>query len=144
MMKLEPLNQFICDRCGELIKNVEDGWLEWLDDGKTPIHGFKIVHISGASPRAKEDGYCYYPESGAVSNNPLSHFTDTNGLTYLISFLDRKLADPRELAEIIRRLHIPHYEEARQYLERALKEGFIDPNDFTQHNLERIIKKYRD
>ena len=37
-MRLRPLEQFICDECGELIEKLEDGWLEWIDDCKNPIH----------------------------------------------------------------------------------------------------------
>jgi hypothetical protein len=50
-VKLKPLQQSICDECGGLIKKVDDGWLEWIDDSTTSIRGFRIVHVQGASPR---------------------------------------------------------------------------------------------
>jgi len=141
-MKLKPLQQFICDECGDVIEKVDDGWLEWFDDTKNPIHGFRIVHVSGASPRFKKGGNCYYPESSALSDNHLEHFTGIDGLAWLLSLFDRNLGDPRELAEIIRRIHILYYEEARQYLERAYNHGFIDSKDYSQYDLKRVIQEY--
>ena len=141
-MKLRPLEQFICDECGELIEKLEDGWLEWIDDYKNPIHGFRIVHASGTSPRRKSGKNCYYPESIGLCDGHLSHFSTIDGLAILLSFFEKNLGTPKELAEIIRRLHIPHYEEARRYLERASSDGFIDNIDSSQADLKRVIEEY--
>ena len=62
-MKLKPLHQFICDECENLIEKIEDGWLEWLNPPDKPVHGFRIVHVAGASPRFNQGGNCYYPDS---------------------------------------------------------------------------------
>jgi hypothetical protein len=141
-MKLKPMEQFICDECGEVIEKIEDGWLEWIDNTGNPIHGFRIVHASGRSPRFKNGGNCYYPEYLGISDNHLEYFTGMNGLAYLLSIFDRNLRDPKELVEIIRRLHIAYYEEARLFLKRAIEEGFIDCWDDTQVILKRVIVKY--
>jgi hypothetical protein len=141
-MKLKPLEQFICDECGELINKIEDGWFEWIDNAGNPIHGFRIVHANGRSPRFKNGGNCYYPESFNISDLHLDSLTRIDGPALLLSFFDRKLDDPKELAEIIRRLHIPHYEEARRYLKRALNEGLIDSKENTQVDLKRVIAEY--
>ena len=142
MMKLKPLQQFICDECQGVIERIEDGWLEWFDGLENPIRGFRIVHFSGASPRFKKGGNCYYPESSEVSDLHLEAFTGSDGLALLLSFFERNLSDPNELAEIIRRLHIPHYEEARHYLERAYTAGIIDNKVYGQEDLKRVIKEY--
>ncbi len=141
-MKLKPLQQFICDECRGAIENVDDGWLEWFDDYKNPTYGFRIVHVSGASPRFKKGGNCYYPESSALSDLHLDVFTGSDGLALLLTFFERNLSDPKELVEIIRRLHVPHYEEARHYLERAHRAGFLDSKDYSQEDLKRVIKEY--
>ena len=141
-MKLRPLEQFICDECGELIEKIEDGWLEWIDDRKKPIHAFRIVHASGASPRKNSGKNCYYPESSNISDMHLDVFSQINGLAVLLSFFERNLGTPKELAEIIRRLHIPHYEQARRYLKKAISDGFIDNIDCSQDDLKRVIEEY--
>ena len=35
---LEPLKQFICDKCGETIKSPRDGWVEWLEQGDDTMY----------------------------------------------------------------------------------------------------------
>ena len=133
-MGLKPLEQFICDQCGRLIENVDEGWLEWYDDYKNPAHGFRIVH-------ARQN--CYYPDKAGVSDNHLVYFTGNDGLAVLLNLFKRRgVADQNELAEIIRRLHIPHYEEARRYWERAVSEGMVDNEDYRQAELQAVIKEY--
>jgi len=65
-----------------------------------------------------------------------------DGLAYLLSIFDRNLRDSKELVDIIKRLHIAYYEEARLLLKRALEEGFIDCRDDTQVTLKGVIAKY--
>lgn len=35
-MELQPLKQWICDTCGEIIEAPHDGWLEWVTDTGIP------------------------------------------------------------------------------------------------------------
>lgn len=137
-----PLKKFICDECGSIIEKPEDGWLEWFDDYETPVEGFRIVHHSSVSPRRDKGGDCYYPRNPKVSDGHLTQYMGIDGLAFLLAKFDRNLADPKELAEIIRRLHIPHYEEARLLIDRAHKDGLLDSPDHDQNNLLMIIKEY--
>jgi len=139
---LVPLKNFICDDCGSVIEKPEDGWLEWFDDYETPMEGFRIVHSYGTSPKRDKGGNCYYTQSTKVSDNHLTHFMGSDGLAFLLAKFDRNLANPRELAEIIRRLHIPHYEEARLFMDRAHKDGLLDSRDNDQKTLLMIIQEY--
>ncbi|MGD0487762.1 MAG: hypothetical protein ABSB94_11270 [Syntrophorhabdales bacterium] len=133
-MSLKPLEQFICDQCGLLIEKIDDGWLEWYDDLEKPAHGFRIVH-SGRR--------CYYPERAEISDNHLIYFTGNDGLSMLLNLFKRKgVVDQDELAEIIRRLHVPYYEEARTYWDRAVSEGMVDNEDYRQADLQAVIKEY--
>jgi hypothetical protein len=142
-VKLKPLQQFICDECGGLIKKVDDGWLEWIDDSRTPIHGFRIVHAQGASPRLNQGGNCYYPKSFGASDMHLKYFTGPDGLSLLLSFFAKEnTADPNELVAIIRRIHLPYYEEARPHLEKALDAGIISSREYIQEELKTVIKEY--
>jgi hypothetical protein len=133
-MSLKPLEQFICDKCGQLIEKVDDGWLEWYDNFKEPAHGFRVVHAGGR---------CLYPDHADISDNHLVYFTGADGLASLLSmFKGKGVADQNELAEIIRRLHVPHYEEARMYWERAVSEGTITDESYRQEDLLDVIKEY--
>jgi hypothetical protein len=57
-MKLKPLEEFLCDSCGEVIRTLAEGWLEWLEDpASLKDYDFRIVHHSLSSPRGP--GGCY-------------------------------------------------------------------------------------
>ena len=141
-MKLNSLQQFICDECQGVIEKIDDGWVEWFNGDENPLHGFRIVHGSKASSRFKKGGNCYYPESSNASGLQLKVFTGSDGLALLLSFFGRKLSDPNEFAEIIRRIYIPHYEEARHYLEKAYTSGIIDDKVYGQADLKKVINEY--
>lgn len=87
----------------------------------------------------------------------LHEYVGANGLAKLLSFLDIGQIDPdgmrgsrvhstRELAEIIRRLMLPHYEEARLYWSAAEADGVFDganeSSPYIQGTLEGIIRDY--
>ena len=47
------MNTWICDTCGEVIKESGHGWVEWLRftvDGKIKSKGFRLVHSFPNSP----------------------------------------------------------------------------------------------
>jgi hypothetical protein len=106
-MRFKPLEQFICDSCGYVIQKIDDGWFEWFENEKKGLYGFRIVHASMTSPQYKIKGDCFYPEQSGLSDNHLRYFRGTDGLAWLLSYFMRNLADPKEIAEIIRRVHIP-------------------------------------
>lgn len=41
---LIPLEQWICNGCGNAIESVDDGYLEWVDNEERKAHGFFIFH----------------------------------------------------------------------------------------------------
>jgi hypothetical protein len=46
-MSLKPLQQWYCDRCGEIIEKPEDGWLHWRREGEPPawkVYSIEILH----------------------------------------------------------------------------------------------------
>lgn len=157
-MKLEPLAQWVCDTCGEVIESPEDGWLEWISDDDMKASGFRIVHHLPASPRKKthpEDGCYQYSGNSYGSDSHLSEFIGEDGLAHLLTFLDWGHVDPRggprvrrsdELAELFRRVMLPHYEEARLYWSEATNAGeFADANQvspYTQETLKQIIRQF--
>lgn len=147
-MRLKPLQQFICDKCGNLIKSPKEGWLEWIVSASpdNTLHGFRIVHTAAASPRSRQSGYCQYPPHFIVGDMYLDHFLGPDGLAKLLSMFDRSFEDQQEFIEIIRRLHIPYYEEARIYWHVAEDAGYFDGANeyypYLQDSLKTLIERY--
>ncbi|WP_245625347.1 hypothetical protein [Stenotrophomonas chelatiphaga] len=128
-----------CDQCGHPINSVEDGWVEWLNGSiaeqwEGALRGLRLVHHKPASPNADQGG-CYHDEAYwfaakryTVSDLPLTSFVGPDGLVTLLAFLaDRRFADPDEVLELIKRLHVPNYEGARNSFEAAIAEGVFEP-----------------
>lgn len=65
----------------------------------------------------------------------LNSFVGSDGLVSLLSkFQHERVEENSELAEIIRRLHIPYYEEARKYHTEAETDGYFDgENEVTRY-----------
>ena len=154
-MKLVPLKQWICDSCGGIIEKPDDGWLEWYEDRNTYLQaGFRIVHHGHASPRnphskCQYDGKQLYSQNKMLLDNKLVDFLGLDGLGVLISMIEtRKFADIKEIVYIVRRLHFPYYEEARQYWDDAKRDGFFDGANeywpFLKRTLQAIIKRYEE
>jgi len=146
-MKLIPLKQWICDSCGEIIKKPEDGWFEWYTDEKTSFEtGFRIVHHRES---------CMYDDGALIRQNrspshlALERVIGSAGLGYLLFSIELsekkgvyKLADIEEFIEMIRRLHLSYWEEARLYWDKAYRDGFHDKCDFSENTLLSIINEY--
>lgn len=139
-MTIEATTQWICDECGEIIQCAKDGCVQWATyrdkDGRLRGRGLRIVHHYTASPLKDEHEHgCYldhHPEftkdGGTLSDLSVESFLGPDGLTRLLSFLARDEIPAGEVVEIIKRIHIPGYEMARPYIERAVAEGMIEPN----------------
>jgi hypothetical protein len=155
---MKPLKQWICDTCDELIENVQDGWLEWINEhGDQGAHSFRIVHRKSRSPLPKG---CYQHENErGRSDLDLDQYVDPDRVGALYRFLHiGPLHDPEnskppqvqnipEFMEIIRRLTIPYYEEARLYWENAEEDGFFDGVNenwpYMSDNLKHLIVTYK-
>ena len=146
---LKPLRQWICDTCGEVIESPADGWVGFLKDEDLKAHDFKIVHHVMFSPRSPS-GNCYPYNNGAnrVSIR-LKWLTGDTGIAYLFHFIDShgvKVVDIQEFGELMRRLVIPYYEEAREYFVCALEDSYChDHTDLTKsspNDFRKIIDKY--
>jgi hypothetical protein len=113
---LDPLEQWICDTCGDVIDGPENGYTIWKQDDDRTLHSFKIVH----HPDCDQEDHTL-----SVS---LERMTGMLGMTKLLSYLslgpfhigagERKPRDLDEFVDFFRRLQVPHYEEARQYYDR--------------------------
>ncbi len=151
-MKLKPLEEWICDSCGEVVvaDQTGSGYLQWAEMPSDLAGGFRIVH-NKAGCLKQED------LPALTADIELEHWTGADGLVALMAFVDHgryhgknESSPPKVMldqwAEIVRRLHVPYYEEARQYWEKAEEDGlFEDLNDeqiFYSSFLQEIIGKY--
>lgn len=164
--KLQPLKQWYCDTCREIIKQPDQGYLQWKDkevgsgkDSRYVKFGFRIVHQYLYSPYKETRGSdgCYYSNAERGGDFDLPEFLGLSGLIHAANWIDlgsawyseypgAEVEDLREWAVIFRRLHLPYYEEARFYLERA-KSGFEfgDNNEvsfYLPETLKAIIEYY--
>jgi hypothetical protein len=154
--RLTPLRQWICDRCGQVIRSADDGWLEWLSDANGKAHSFKIVHHAQASPRGERG--CYFHENHPdLMDMHLDGFVGEHA-SVLFSFLDvgpmhdkdgkdvPQCRNVREVVELMKRLTVPYYEEARQYWGVALEDGFFEGANenwpYLPKNLKLLVKSY--
>ena len=152
---LIPLEQWICDTCAEVIESPEHGWLEWRQGEDHKAFEFRIVHHATRSPR-RPHGDCYRSDE---RHGHLTQYGGDDGLVNLLCLLDQGIyidpvhadqsypdvKDIREWMELVRRLQIPYYEEARQYFHKASQEGYFDGawgSIFRPESLKFIIQKY--
>ena len=171
-MKLRPREQWICDTCGEVIEKATDGWCEWLRTDQADgwkKYAFRIVHHASASPRNPHrpnrrqlrSESCYQYDARADKGDcHLDRLVGPEGLPMLLAMVDvgpihdETYSGPwvknlREWTELVRRLALPHYEEARQYWDQALSQGYLSGGQneyaiYSQETLRRIIEDFAD
>ena len=108
-----------CDSCGNPIESAEDGWVEWLNreaGGRMVGHGLRLVHSDGN--QQGHEARCQYGDRRArtashISDHALRDFVGPEGLMNLLELIARDRISQLEGFEIIKRLHIPSYEESR-------------------------------
>lgn len=151
---MEPLKQWVCDSCGELIEKPEDGYLIWKmgEDGK--IDDMRIVHhnTEGDDSAARHCDDDNFPLS-----SDLNAFIGAQGIVQMLSLIDpgrdfipeyhEYIGNMRLFVEIFRRLQIPYYEEARLYWNKAIADGYFNEANeiwsYLPENLKVLITKYK-
>lgn len=145
-------SQWICDTCGNLIQKPEDGYVELLVDSNDRVTGATIVHRHFVSPGCP---------TGTGRDYELSNLIGPDGLNLLLGFIaPNEHGGHQVLQEIhpnyiagwvtlIRRLHIPHYDQTRDVVARAISRsgGEVngdDPYLYTQRSMESYRKDYDD
>ncbi|KPU43031.1 hypothetical protein OXPF_34630 [Oxobacter pfennigii] len=140
-MKQNETKFWICDNCGKKIENIKDGWVEWLEvkdqNGNYRNKSIRIVHR----------GKCLYNQDlvykkykAIVADTDLEDFSGLDGLIDLLSYISEGNFDNNEeVLEIIKRIHIPGYEEARLYFEEAIYDGVFEPNTKPGYYSQRDI-----
>lgn len=140
-----------CDTCGEPILRTEDGWVEWIEfhtpDGEKG-RDLRLVHIRPASPTGRRCQFNQDAErlrdGGLVADVHLADFLGVDGLMELLSMLAEGRIPHDEVIEMIKRLHIPGYDQARAEFSRAIAEGVIQPNAvpgfYRQREIQAVLK----
>ncbi|MBZ9633058.1 hypothetical protein [Clostridium sp. FP1] len=152
-MILQPLKQWVCDKCGEVIKCPEDGYVQWnRKNSDLEIDDFVIVHHKPASPMKNSRKACYIYDSDC----DLKSFLGEKGIVELHGLLDpgqyhmpeykTRVTNIRNWSDFYKRLQLPYYEEARRYWNRAMNDGYFgDSNEiyiYLPENLKRMIEHY--
>lgn len=144
-LKLKKKEQWYCDFCGEIIESDKDGMLEWdtyLEGNDTEFnaHNFRIVHnrsVKKCQPANNDSN---------LSDGHLHWYTGPAGLSELLAIKHRYNVDQIKFDEIIRRLHVDYYEEARQYFDLSKENGdefdLYEIGDYSQDELKTIINRY--
>jgi hypothetical protein len=146
---MTPLEEWICDVCGEIIESPENAYVIWKDDQEKGARSFKIIH----------HGRCDLKDHG--SSMPLSKYLGKDGLTHLLAFwsvgpIKEKLGiqnyanikNDSEFVDFVRRVQIPYYEEDRQYFyESDVIEKMSDANEVFPYQpdiLKEIVEEHED
>ena len=140
---LVPLEQWSCDMCGDLITAPEDGCIVWCTrDGRRLSTKFLIMH---SGRQCWYDRSCLPVDGRFAFAMPLSEARTKDGLATLLKRLDSLVArrQPEEshsLVEVILRVTVPYYEEARFFWDLAAAEGVHDGTRFDEATLVQIIR----
>lgn len=140
------VQNWICDKCNEPINLAEHGWVEWMISKETDERSdFQIVHYPWCLRNEKK-----FREQGfAVPGFPLQHYLGKDGLIRMLKLLaSTNEKNQSQLIEIIQRLHIPGYEEARIFFEEAHLKNSLAPSKKGVYypeieQINQVIKEYK-
>ena len=128
-----------CDVCGELVSDLQAGWVEWLaaedTEGKATVSGLRLVHSRNTSPKWPGPYGCQYnprdefrKNRGIVEGLALDRFAGPDGLMLLLSMIAERELPVQELIELAKRVQIPGYEAVHELVHDAVNEGVIAPS----------------
>ncbi len=140
---MQPLTAWKCDACLESITDVKDGHVVWrVEREPYRSYDFKIIH------RGRCD-----PGQAFVNSYALEVFLGPEGLTMLLSWVAnagimrperqsiREVDNLEEWADLVRRVQVPWYEEARDRLRDSdIQEWLSDGNEYYPY-LPEVLEK---
>lgn len=138
----EPFKIYVCDHCGGTM-HADEGWLEWMDDGQS--WGWRIVHH-----RRKCMAYADLAE---CCDNYLPDFIQNKDQNFLGLVLREgaygnidnglRVKSYADFTDMLFRLTVPHYEQARQYFQEELENGMMSRRELmTPDHLRKVICRY--
>jgi hypothetical protein len=128
-----------CDNCGELVSDLQTGWVEWLatedTNGKPKVGRLRLVHRRDTGPRCRDPYGCQYnpgdefrKNRGIVEGLSLDRFVGPDGLMLLLSMIAARELPVQEVIELTKRVQIPGYEAVYEMVLDAISEGVIAPS----------------
>lgn len=137
-MSIQPLTQWRCDVCKKAIEQAGDGYLTWHTASGRP-HSFQLIH------------HVRCDDNEASHSAALADYLGADGLTRLMAFLsygplrsESTPAGPRdmnEFADLVRRLQVPYYEEARVHFSNYdVRENRSDWNEHKPYMVDELKK----
>jgi len=153
---LEPLRQWICDACGQIISAPDHGFVEWKETDRGKKYGFRIVHNAKYSPRKDNGGDCFYSHQERGGDLYLERIIGLEGLVTLTSWIDvgewhhddypgPSVLNLREWVTLVRRVQLPHYEQARFCTDALSEPRDCELNEYAFYlpeQLKRIIEAH--
>ena len=132
-----------CGNCNELITSIEGGWVEWLvsEDfsGKTLVRGLRLVHALCRYDDRRE----FRANRSLVEGLPLERFIGPDGLMLLLSLIAQGEMPRVDLLELVKRVHIPGYEQTRELFPDAIHGGAVAPlvgdGFYTQSEIHEVL-----
>jgi hypothetical protein len=142
--------RWTCDVCGEAIDDSANNYVQWVEvrepEADSSGRDLRITHNSArCSLRSGEE---YAADKGLVCDLPISSLLGPDGLMRCLSLISDGGWRVDQGIEIIKRLQIPGYEEARPYLDAAVAAGLVEPNlppgFYWQHEIARVLEHKAD
>lgn len=146
--------QLLCHcACGDPV-DAKSGYVEWLTDDAGMARDFRIVHNEARCHR-------YEKQEHAFKDLPIAEFVGPDGLSALLAMLDpgrlivKEFDDAdvgvsgfRSYVDLVRRLHLPHYEDACRYFHTSATADVIHGQNeaavFPSGSLREIIDANKD
>jgi len=128
-----------CDNCGELVSDLQKGWVEWLatedTNGEPKVDRLRLVHRRDTGPKCRDPYGCQYnpgdefrKNRGIVEGLSLDRFVGSDGLMLLLSMIAARELPVQEVIELTKRVQIPGYEAVCEVVHDAISEGVIAPS----------------
>ena len=141
----KPLTIWYCDACSGRIEQAGGGVLGWRTNPDLKYYSFKLLH----------KGECL-ARSGSDQFRELDSMPGIDGLSYILGWLTQGpigrnqgremycgVADLDEYADLLRRLYIPHYEEARLHFNDPRVLAYHAQSDeFTPYTVEQFMRLF--
>ena len=142
---LKPMRQWCCDACGGIIDGPVKGCVEWSTTHLTyKTTDCRIVHKSRECVSDPAEQSALGRTATLVA---LDSVVGRHGLAYLLKRIGEvaglgwaEPADGQTFVEMMRRVQLPYYEEARLFWDMALEASVHDGTSYDEATLLRIIR----
>ena len=141
---LKPLQEFVCDVCDRVIDSPQKGMLN-ANSKNSQIHDWQIVHHKTCDDMNRNWSMHLDHLVGIDNVGEMINHIHPGPVTDPTGKAEVDFADNVKFAEVMRRLYVPYYEEARRYFDQAVSDGILDGNSsgiVSPKILKNIIERY--